>query len=33
VPVLAIAVQIPSAELGAGYFQETYPETLFDRQH
>src|ERR1700731_2051826 len=29
VPVLAIAAQIPSAELGAGYFQETHPEILF----
>jgi pyruvate dehydrogenase (quinone) len=29
VPVLAIAAQIPSAELGTGYFQETHPETLF----
>src|ERR1700729_3705559 len=29
VPVLAIAAQIPSAELGAGYFQETHPEYLF----
>src|ERR1700687_5789029 len=29
VPVLAIAAQIPSAELGAGYFQETRPEELF----
>src|ERR1700716_947968 len=29
VPVLAIAAHIPSAELGAGYFQETHPETLF----
>src|ERR1700739_4432343 len=29
VPVLAIAAQIPSAELGAGYFQETHPEALF----
>jgi pyruvate dehydrogenase (quinone) len=29
VPVLAIAAQIPSAEIGAGYFQETYPQTLF----
>jgi pyruvate dehydrogenase (quinone) len=29
VPVLAIAAQIPSAEIGAGYFQETHPETLF----
>src|ERR1700720_3644503 len=28
-PVLAIAAQIPSAELGAGNFQETHPETLF----
>jgi pyruvate dehydrogenase (quinone) len=28
-PVLAIAAQIPSAEIGAGYFQETHPETLF----
>jgi hypothetical protein len=28
VPVLAIAAQIPSAEIGAGYFQETHPETL-----
>src|SRR5258707_6428509 len=28
-PVLAIAAQIPSAELGAGYFQETHPENLF----
>src|ERR1700726_3077073 len=28
-PVLAIAAQVPSAELGAGYFQETHPETLF----
>jgi pyruvate dehydrogenase (quinone) len=28
-PVLAIAAQIPSAELGAGYFQETHPERLF----
>src|SRR6202048_3648046 len=26
VPVLAIAAQVPSAELGAGYFQETQPE-------
>ena len=25
VPVLAIAAQIPSAEIGAGYFQETHP--------
>jgi pyruvate dehydrogenase (quinone) len=29
VPVLAIAAQIPSPEIGAGYFQETHPETLF----
>jgi pyruvate dehydrogenase (quinone) len=29
VPVLAIAAHIPSAEIGAGYFQETHPETLF----
>ncbi|MFC5864221.1 ubiquinone-dependent pyruvate dehydrogenase [Acidicapsa dinghuensis] len=29
VPVLAIAAQIPSAELGTGYFQETHPEMLF----
>src|SRR5208283_825771 len=29
VPVLAIAAQVPSAELGAGYFQETHPQTLF----
>src|SRR5258707_12441376 len=29
VPVLGIAAQIPSAELGAGYFQETHPEMLF----
>jgi pyruvate dehydrogenase (quinone) len=29
VPVLAIAAQIPSAEIGAGYFQETHPQDLF----
>src|SRR6201997_1533062 len=29
VPVLAIAAQIPSAEIGAGYFQETHPQSLF----
>src|SRR6185436_4147383 len=29
VPVLAIAAQIPSAEIGSGYFQETRPEALF----
>ena len=31
VPVLAIAAQIPSAELGSGYFQETHPEHLFQQ--
>ncbi|MET4106573.1 ubiquinone-dependent pyruvate dehydrogenase [Hymenobacter sp. UYP22] len=29
VPVLAIAAQIPSVEIGTGYFQETHPETTF----
>src|SRR5262252_8395696 len=29
VPVLGIAAQIPSAEIGGGYFQETHPQTLF----
>ena len=29
VPVLAIASQIPSREIGSGYFQETHPEHLF----
>src|SRR5271170_2459411 len=29
VPVLGIAAQIPSAEIGAGYFQETHPQLLF----
>ncbi len=29
VPVLAIASQIPTTELGTTYFQETYPEQLF----
>jgi pyruvate dehydrogenase (quinone) len=29
VPVLAIAAQIPSPEVGGGYFQETHPEYLF----
>src|SRR5215831_16524183 len=29
VPVLAIAAQIPSKEIGSGYFQETHPEHLF----
>lgn len=28
-PVLAIAAQIPSSEIGLGYFQETHPERLF----
>ena len=28
-PVLAIAAQIPSAEIGTGYFQETHPDRLF----
>ena len=28
-PVLAIAAQIPSREIGSGYFQETHPEQLF----
>ena len=28
-PVLAVAAHIPSAEIGAGYFQETHPESLF----
>ena len=28
-PVLAIAAQIPSSEVGSGYFQETNPEHLF----
>ncbi|MET0430119.1 MAG: thiamine pyrophosphate-binding protein, partial [Microvirga sp.] len=28
-PVLAIAAQIPSAEIGSGYFQETRPTELF----
>jgi pyruvate dehydrogenase (quinone) len=28
-PILAIAAQIPSPEIGSGYFQETHPETLF----
>src|ERR1700759_4057581 len=30
VPVLAIAAQIPSAEIGSGYFQETHPQGLFN---
>src|SRR6266446_1077201 len=29
VPVLALAAQIPSSEIGSGYFQETHPEHLF----
>src|SRR3984885_9968835 len=29
VPVLAIAAQIPSGEIGGGYFQETHPQDLF----
>ena len=29
VPVVAIAAQIPSAEVGRGYFQETHPQNLF----
>ncbi len=29
VPVLAIAAQIPSREVGSNYFQETRPESLF----
>ncbi|MER9417913.1 ubiquinone-dependent pyruvate dehydrogenase [Mesorhizobium sp. M0306] len=28
-PVLAIAAQIPTAEIGSGYFQETHPQNLF----
>jgi len=28
-PVLAIAAQIPSAEIASGYFQETHPQELF----
>jgi pyruvate dehydrogenase (quinone) len=29
VPVLAIAAQIPSGEIGSNYFQETHPEIVF----
>jgi pyruvate dehydrogenase (quinone) len=29
VPVLAIAAQVPSQEIGGGYFQETHPDHLF----
>ncbi len=33
-PVLAIAAQIPSPEIGGGYFQETHPDQLFrERSH
>jgi len=28
-PVLALAAQIPSGEIGTGYFQETHPDRLF----
>src|SRR6201985_2432024 len=28
-PVLAIAAQIPSSEIGGGYFSETHPQHLF----
>ena len=30
-PVLAIAAQIPSAEIGGGYFQETHPQESVPR--
>ncbi|WP_146656295.1 ubiquinone-dependent pyruvate dehydrogenase [Labilithrix luteola] len=30
VPVLAIAAQIPTAEIGTNYFQETHPERIFE---
>lgn len=30
VPMLAIAAQIPSSEVGLGYFQETHPQNLFN---
>ncbi|MDT5304147.1 MAG: hypothetical protein QOG79_7764, partial [Mycobacterium sp.] len=29
VPVLAIAAQIPSEQIGLGFFQETHPDRLF----
>ena len=29
VPVIAIAAQVPSNEIGSGYFQETHPEHVF----
>ncbi|MFD5537011.1 thiamine pyrophosphate-binding protein, partial [Streptomyces sp. NPDC127079] len=28
-PVLALAAQIPSGQIGTGYFQETHPDRLF----
>ncbi|MFI9102599.1 pyruvate dehydrogenase [Streptomyces fildesensis] len=28
-PVLALAAQIPSSEIGTGYFQETHPDQMF----
>lgn len=28
-PVLALASQIPSSEIGLGFFQETHPDQLF----
>src|SRR5438552_10123992 len=28
-PVVALAAQVPSSEIGSGYFQETHPEHLF----
>src|SRR6202021_3115208 len=28
-PVLAVAAQIPSPEIGSNYFQETHPQNLF----
>jgi hypothetical protein len=31
VPILAIAAQIPSSEIGTGYFQETHPEQLSEK--
>jgi len=30
VPVLAIAAQIPTSEIGTNYFQETHPEKIFE---
>jgi thiamine pyrophosphate-dependent acetolactate synthase large subunit-like protein len=30
VPVLAIAAQIPTSEIGTNYFQETHPERIFE---